>query len=380
MRRNLFLLAILSLFLISIVLSGAFLVENKAIEPQYPFYNDENGKSRVIVWGDSIDKFEIQNGEMLLYDYKIIDGYCLVIDNNELNKVKERAERYNLNFMIDSPDLRLDFDKSDEKNETKKIYGEYGNVKYNDYGSKIVVLDTGSAYPSLAEIDFIEQDYYADDENGHGTAIVSIIKRTDSGSNIYVAKIADKNGDAYLSDVIAAIDWSIEKDVDIITSSMYSRLENGIESPLTLAVDKAVDTGVICILPVGNSSDNVQNFQPVNSDKAIVVMSCNSNSNPSSFSNKGGDIYALGEAVITRSIDGSIIGENIVDNIVKVSGTSFASAKVTGAVGLLREMNPWLTPEEIKEVLKESSDKVNGDTVGQINLENALKIGKFFNH
>ncbi|BDC36078.1 MAG: hypothetical protein EF806_03045 [Candidatus Methanoliparum thermophilum] len=377
MRRKFFLLAILFLFL---VVSGAFLAENKKIDQYYPSLNNENGKSRVIVWGDSINKFEIQDDEMLLYDYKIIDGYCLIVENNKLSKIKKRAERCNLDYMIDGSDFELDFDKSDKKNEVKKIYGEYGNVKYNNHGSKIAVLDTGSAYPSLAEIDFVEQDYYADDENGHGTAIVSIIKRTDPRSNIYVAKIADKNGNAYLSDIIAAIDWAIENDVNIITLNMYSQIENDIISPLTLAIDKAVDSGIICILPAGNSADNVQNFQPANSDKAIVVMSCDANSIPSSFSNKGGDIYAVGEDVLARSIDVSRIGESVVDNIVKVSGTSFASAKVTGAVGLLKEINPLLTSEEIKEVLKKSYDNVKGDETGRINIENALKIGEFYNY
>lgn len=380
MNRTLFLLAILSLFFLSIIVSGALLVENTIIEQNNPSFNDKNGESRVIVWGDSIDKFEIRDDEMLLYDYKIINGYCLVIANNRLDQVKERSERCNLNFKIDSPDLRLDFDKSDEKTEAKKIYGEYGNVRYNSLGSKIAVLDTGSAYPSLAEIDFVEYDYYADDENGHGTAIVSIIKRTAPGSNIYVAKIADKDGDAYLSDAIAAIDWAVEKDVDIITLSMYSQLEDNTVSPLTLAVDNAVDKGIVCVLPAGNSADNVKNFQPSNSNKAIVVMSCDSDSIPSSFSNKGGDIYAVGEDVLARSIYGSKIGKNIVDNIIKVSGTSFASAKVTGAVGLLKEMNPLLTPKEAKEVLKESCDTIDRDTTGRINIENALKMSLFFNY
>jgi len=370
MNKILFLLVSVSLLLLLTIVSGALLIENTKIDPNNIYFNDKSGKSRVIIWGDSIRNLEIKDSDALLYDYSIINGYCLLIDNNKLKQVKETAEKYNIDYMIDSPDLKLDFDKSDEKTEANKIYGEYGDVKYNDLGSKIAILDTGSAYPSLAERDFVEDDYYADDENGHGTAIVSIIKRTDPRANIYVAKIADKNGNAYISDVIAAIDWAVEKDVDIITLSMCSQLKDNTTSPITLAVDNAVDKGIVCVIPAGNSADDVKNFQPSNSDEAIVVMSCNSDFIPSSFSNKGGDIYAVGEDILARSIEDSKIGENIEDNIVKVSGTSFSSAKVAGVIGLLKEENPSLTPEEIKEVLI-YNNRINEDIVGRVNIENA---------
>ncbi|VUT25681.1 MAG: Tk-subtilisin precursor [Candidatus Methanolliviera sp. GoM_oil] len=224
-------------------------------------------------------------------------------------------------------------------------------------------------------MNFVGGNSYADDENGHGTAIASIIKDIAPRSNLFITKIADKNGDAHASDIIAGIDWAVKNNVDIITLNVYNRIGKEDLCPVTLAIENAVKKGVVCVLPAGNSGEDVKNFQPSNSENAIVVMSCNSKSKPSSFSNWGGDIFALGEDIATESIKNPKIGEEMNDERVKVGGTSFASAEVTGAAALLEEKNPLLAPDDIKSILWKSS-KNKGQYyrgIGELDIEEALK-------
>lgn len=290
----------------------------------------------------------------------------------------------------DDLDLKIVEDRSkpifvkDIQNIQKAILGEksekptekiYKLSRYNKRGTDIAILDTGCAYESLTEINFVGGNSYADDENGHGTAIASIIKDIAPRSNLFIAKIADKNGNAYASDIIAGIDWAVKNNVDIITLNVYSRIGKEDLCPVTLAIENAVKKGVVCVLPAGNSGEDVKNFQPSNSENAIVVMSCNSKSEPSFFSNWGGDIFALGEGIATESIKNPRIGEEMGNERVKVDGTSFASAEVTGAAALLEEKNPLLAPDDIKSILWESS-KNEGQYyrgIGELDIEEALK-------
>ena len=338
-----------------------------------------NKEWRVIIEGDRIQELEIKETEEIIYKYDIIDGYCLSVD--DLEDIFARA---------DDLDLKIVEDRSkpvfveDIQNIQKAILGEksekptekiYKLSRYNKRGTDIAILDTGCAYESLTEMNFVGGNSYADDENGHGTAIASIIKDIAPRSNLFIAKIADKNGDAHASDIIAGIDWAVKNNVDIITLNVYNRIGKEDLCPVTLAIENAVKKGVVCVLPAGNSGEDVKNFQPSNSENAIVVMSCNSKSKPSSFSNWGGDIFALGEDIATESIKNPKIGEEMNDERVKVGGTSFASAEVTGAAALLEEKNPLLAPDDIKSILWKSS-KNKGEYyrgIGELDIEEALK-------
>ncbi len=336
-------------------------------------------KERVIVWGDRIQELKIKETEEIIYKYDIIDGYCLDVDN--LEDIFARADDLDLKivedrskpiFVEDIQNIqKLILGEESEKPTEKKFYKSH---RYNKRGTDIAILDTGCAYESLTEINFVRGNSYVD-ENGHGTAIISIIKDIAPKSNLFFAKIEDKNGYARASDIIAGIDWAFKNNVNIITLNVYNRIGKEDLCPVTFAIENAVKKDVVCVLPAGNSKEDVKNFQPSNSEDTIIVMSCNSKSEPSSFSNWGGDIFVLGEGIVTESIKNSRIGKEMGDEWVKVGGTSFASAEVTGAVAVLKEKNPLLAPDDIKSILWKSS-KNKGRYyrgIGELDIEEALK-------
>jgi len=77
------------------------------------------------------------------------------------------------------------------------------------------------------------------------------------------------------------------------------------------------------------------------------------------------DIAAPGEDVYTTDNDGSYT---------PVQGTSFAAALVSGASALLLSIEPRLSPEEVKEIIKGSSDRLgDGFGIGLLNIRKAVQ-------
>ena len=72
--------------------------------------------------------------------------------------------------------------------------------------------------------------------------------------------------------------------------------------------------------------------------------------NSSGYGENGVDIAAPGVNVKTTLPD---------DEETLISGTSVASAYVSGTAALLLSQNPKLTPVDIKEILIENSHKIN---------------------
>lgn len=92
-------------------------------------------------------------------------------------------------------------------------------------GVKVAIIDSGIDYthPDLdgnyvTGYDFVNDDDYPMDDNGHGTHCAGIVAAEDNGSgvvgvapqaNLYALKVLDSSGSGYFSDVIAALNWCV---------------------------------------------------------------------------------------------------------------------------------------------------------------------------
>lgn len=97
-------------------------------------------------------------------------------------------------------------------------------------GVKVVIMDTGLDYthPDLdanykGGYDFVNSDTDPMDDNGHGTHVAGIVAAEDNEvgvvgvapeAHLYALKVLDATGVGYWSDVIAALEWSMDPNGD----------------------------------------------------------------------------------------------------------------------------------------------------------------------
>ncbi|WP_280770512.1 S8 family serine peptidase [Salipaludibacillus daqingensis] len=158
-------------------------------------------------------------------------------------------------------------------------------------GVKVAVIDTGVDYehPDLKDsyhggFDVIDQD---DDpmetlrDEGiptfHGTHVAGIIsangklKGVAPESEIYAYRALGPTGMGTTEQVIEAIEKAVEDEVDVINLSLGNTV-NGPDWPTSIALDKAVESGIVAVTSNGNSGPNLWTVgSPGTSTKAISV-------------------------------------------------------------------------------------------------------------
>lgn len=132
-------------------------------------------------------------------------------------------------------------------------------------------------------------------------------------------------------------------------------ISSGISSDdpaLRKAVAYAEERGVLVISAVGNCNQYAPEkiFYPAAYDTVIGVGSVNKDKQVSEFSQRNTSVMvtAPGEKVYSMSGHSS-------KDFVQISGTSYATAYVSGFASFLLSKNPEMTPAEFRQILQESS-------------------------
>jgi serine protease AprX len=139
-------------------------------------------------------------------------------------------------------------------------------------GIVVAVIDTGidKNHPDLygkvlAETNFVEDEPTTDDLYGHGTHCAGIIAGTGEasggryrgvapGATLMNVRVLDSEGSGYLSDVIAGIEWAVDNGADVISISLGGSHSGDVYAkPDCMAVDAAMDAGVVVCVAAGNS-------------------------------------------------------------------------------------------------------------------------------
>ncbi len=207
---------------------------------------------------------------------------------------------------------------------------------------RVAVLDTGVDldHPDLYEnikghINIIKPKKSGDDDSGHGTHVAGIVAAADNaigvigvgpGIDLYAVKVLDKKGRGYLSDLIDALDWCIDNDIQIINMSLGSLEDN---SSFHEAVKNAYQAGIILIAAAGNygQQGGIISY-PARYSETIAVSSVDQFGNLDPFSSFGNEIDITAPGVEVRSTykDGYYA---------LMSGTSMSAPHVTGTAALI---------------------------------------------
>ncbi|MFX1574368.1 MAG: S8 family serine peptidase [Promethearchaeota archaeon] len=274
------------------------------------------------------------------------------------------------------------------------------NLAYNGSGVRVAVVDTGMFdHPALNIVEnknFVSNESASNyqDDVGHGTHVGGIIAGDGTGSDgeyrgvapgalLINAKAGNASGLGE-ADIISAIEWSSEPkglggaDADIISMSFgggYPYISDLITQAISNAKEKY---GVIFVASAGNEGpDYFTGSTPAAGVNVISVGASDKNNELASFSSWGPtfgylgypDVVAPGVNIISTEAKDSIISSeehykgDYFDftgdaDYIPLSGTSMSCPMVSGALAILKEAFPNLTPEAAKIALLEGARKL----------------------
>lgn len=173
--------------------------------------------------------------------------------------------------------------------EVRSIFDQK-NQRLTGKGVTVGVIDTGVDYthPDLKKNyggghDLVDNDQDPMETRGlgqatiHGTHVAGIIaangkiKGVAPEAKIVAYRALGPGGGGTTEQVLAAIDQAIKDKVDIINLSLGNDI-NGPDLPISLALNRAVDKGIVAVAASGNSGPNVWTVgSPGTASKAISV-------------------------------------------------------------------------------------------------------------
>ncbi|MFC1563898.1 S8 family serine peptidase [candidate division KSB1 bacterium] len=270
------------------------------------------------------------------------------------------------------------------------------NARVTGRGILIGFLDTGYnlEHESLedldvfAEYDFINRDFVTRNEAGqdgfnqdnHGTAVLSVVGGlyegaligTAHGASFALAKTEDNSGETAIEEDywVAGIEWLDSLGADVVTSSLgynifsdgeYTKDEmDGNTAVTSIAAALAAEKGIVVVNSAGNEGNNSWGIitAPADADGILAVGAVNSAGTIANFSSRGPtadgrikpDVVALGVSVFS-AYSGFYSLYSFPD------GTSMAAPMVAGAAALLLSAHPELTPAEVINAFKITSDR-----------------------
>lgn len=231
---------------------------------------------------------------------------------------------------------------------------------------KVAIIDSGINFTSDIDVcqrkNFIPRDYVVEKEmenglpalyedlSGHGTAVAGIIAAKENGVGItginpnveiYSARVLTSKGTAPIKRVVKAMEWAIQKEVNIINISFTTKRNS---KELEKVIKKAYNKGILLVAAAGNKGELEY---PAAYDEVISVGSVASDGNISRFSPLGCEIVAPGEKITSTDVF----------NTVSVSsGTSLAAPHIVGIASRLWEKDLSCSSDFIRCVLDISAN------------------------
>jgi len=204
-------------------------------------------------------------------------------------------------------------------------------------------------HPLLRSSPVVSRDFVLSEgtrPRGHGTAVASLIAAQGSGAHILAASVFFQtpgyNPGAMTESLVAALDWLVSEEVDVINMSLagppdalLERMLSELGKPLVVAA-------------VGNNGPSGEPLYPAAYDGVIGVTAVDRDKRIFHYANRGDhvDYAALG---VNVQVADAGAGRRI------ESGTSMASPLVAVIIGsLLRQGR--LSPDELQSVLLESCE------------------------
>lgn len=224
-------------------------------------------------------------------------------------------------------------------------------------------LDQG--FEAVSGEDYEGVDREPEDHHGHGTHVAGIIAAV-ADNGVGIAGIAWRahvmpvrvgfalagNGTRYglISDdaVAAGLLWAVEHGADVVNMSFGGGPSS---APVVAALTAARDAGIVLVAAAGNDDWSRLDF-PGNQPGVIAVAAMDPAGAKNPYSNwgfgvdltaPGGDILSLRAAGTAMTGADHVVGESYL----RATGTSMATAYVSGIAALVRAASPELDPAAV---------------------------------
>src|SRR4051794_22578229 len=241
------------------------------------------------------------------------------------------------------------------------------------------------------------------DTYGHGTHVAGIIAGNGwarstldplrgkyvgiaPDANLVSVKVSDDDGNASVLDVIYGLQFVVDNkaayNIRVVNLSLESSTPGSYKTdPLDAAVESAWFKGIVVVAAAGNrgSAPDAVSYAPGNDPYAITVGAVDDGKSKAdgddaraTWSSRGitrdgfakPEVHAPGAGIVSNLAKHSKFAQLcdtcIVDGqMIRAGGTSMAAPVVSGAVALMLQTAPWLTPDQVKGLLIAGSRKVN---------------------
>jgi thermitase len=264
------------------------------------------------------------------------------------------------------------------------------------YGVKVAVIDTGVdlSHPALQEAlapasewwDFYSGDALPQEEGvlgeggyGHGSNVAGIIRQVAPRATILPLRVLGPDGTGSVADLVAAIQWAVDKGANIINLSLGS---DSFSSSVSAALLNASYKGVFVVASTGNTGDERVTYPasyatiPFSGWLRLSVTSVDARDIKSSFATYGYnvEVAAPGE---------NVFGPAPQERLAAWTGTSMAAPMASGALALALGQELTVSRTDLAERLKNSTtavDNLNSNQPfkskmgkGRLNVEEFLR-------
>jgi serine protease AprX len=269
-------------------------------------------------------------------------------------------------------------------------------------GVTVAVLDSGVTPDAdlvqptnriLAAVNFADPLGSTQDPGGHGTHVAGTVAGNGTrsagqyigvapGANIVDVRVLDSRGNGRDSSVILGIQWALDHrlqyNIRVLNLSLGAPAPASYRlDPLAAAVEMAWMRGLVVVAAAGNTGGAPDS--PGADPYVITVGATDDRGTPAVgddllawFSSYGTpvastakpELVAPGRKIVSIRAPGSALDRLLPDRVVaaangstyfRLSGTSMATAVVSGVAALVLEQRPALTPNEVKAVLTGSA-------------------------
>jgi len=296
------------------------------------------------------------------------------------------------------------------------------NGGFFGYGITIAVLDTGVSPVAdlcstknrlIAFKDFVNGRRQPYDDNGHGTHCAAIAAGSGilshgkyagiaPSANLVGVKVLDAEGVGCSSDVLAGLQWIVDNreryNIRVANLSVGTN-ELQLNDPLVKAVEAAWDAGIVMTIAAGNNGPAPSSVTSPGVSRKVVTVGASDDCKPvqirleasQNYSGRGPtadciikpDILAPGADIVSclsqtlsKKRAKAKLNRSMCGNYVTMSGTSMSTPIVSGAIALLLEKEPTLSPNEVKLRIKKSAECLeypkNQQGWGLLNIEKLL--------